>query len=255
MRKSSYKLFILPFLMAGLLIGSACCAKRTPAPVVAPRAEAPPPPPPPPVPAPTVTISASPSTITRGQTSTLTWSSTNASSVTIDGGVGTMGASGTRAISPSDSITYTASVSNASGSSSASTRVTVTEPAAPPPPPPPITVTEFFNTRIRDIYFDFDKYDIRPDAQTTLEANARALAERSEIRFLIEGHCDERGSEKYNLALGDRRANATKDYLSAQGVAASRMDTISYGEERPFAQGSAEEAWAQNRRAHFVLKP
>ena len=86
-------------------------------------------------------------------------------------------------------------------------------------------------------------------------SDAGALAERTEIRLTIEGHCDERGSEKYNLALGDRRANATKEFLVSQGVAANRLDTISYGEERPFVQGNTEEAYQKNRRAHFVLKP
>jgi peptidoglycan-associated lipoprotein len=133
--------------------------------------------------------------------------------------------------------------------------VTVSEPPAPTPPPPrTITDSEFFSTRVQDVFFDFDKYNIRDDARMTLNNNARALSERSHIRFLIEGHCDERGSEKYNLALGDKRANAARDYFVSQGVSTSRIDTVSLGEERPFAQGHNEDAWAQNRRAHFVMK-
>ncbi len=117
-----------------------------------------------------------------------------------------------------------------------------------------ISDSEFFQTRVQDIFFDFDKYDIRSDQQATADNDAGALAERSNIKFKIEGHCDERGSEKYNLALGDRRANAAKAYLVAHGVSADRIDTISYGKERPFETGHNEEAWSKNRRDHLVLK-
>jgi len=104
------------------------------------------------------------------------------------------------------------------------------------------------------VYFDFDKYDLRADAIVTLDQNAAALKERSGIHLIIEGHCDECGSEKYNLALGDRRAQAARKYLVARGVEVDRIDTISYGEERPFDPGHNEEAWAKNRRAHFVVR-
>jgi peptidoglycan-associated lipoprotein len=87
-----------------------------------------------------------------------------------------------------------------------------------------------------------------------LTQNARALNERRGIRITIEGHCDERGSEAYNLALGDKRANAAKEFLVAQGIDPARIDIISYGEERPFAQGHDEETWKQNRRAHFAMR-
>jgi peptidoglycan-associated lipoprotein len=87
-----------------------------------------------------------------------------------------------------------------------------------------------------------------------LQANTRALKERGHIRFTIEGHCDERGSDRYNLALGDRRANAAKNFLVGQGISASRIEAVSLGEERPFNPGHNEEAWAENRRAHFKLR-
>jgi peptidoglycan-associated lipoprotein len=132
--------------------------------------------------------------------------------------------------------------------------VTVEEPAVTPPSPPIISDADFFQTRVQDIFFDFDKYDIRSDQQATADNDARSLAERSNLKFTIEGHCDERGSEKYNLALGDRRANAAKAYLVAHGVSTDRIDTISYGKERPFDPGHNEEAWAKNRRAHLVLR-
>jgi peptidoglycan-associated lipoprotein len=112
----------------------------------------------------------------------------------------------------------------------------------------------FFSENVRDVYFDYDSYDIRSDARTTLDNNARALGQRSGIRVTIEGHCDERGSERYNLALGDRRANAAKQYLAGLGVASERMDTISYGKEQPICAEHTEECWQKNRRAHFEMR-
>ena len=97
-------------------------------------------------------------------------------------------------------------------------------------------------------------YTIREDARVTLMENARALKERPGIRILIEGHCDDRGSEKYNLALGDQRANAARDFLIGQGIEASRIDTVSYGEERPFCEVQDEECWQLNRRAHMTMR-
>jgi peptidoglycan-associated lipoprotein len=123
-----------------------------------------------------------------------------------------------------------------------------------PPPPPAISDSEFFSSNIKDAFFDYDQYSIRDDARVALQNDARALGVRSGIRFTIEGHCDERGSEKYNLALGDRRANAAKEFLVTQGVNSSRIDTISYGKERPFCEEHNEECWQLNRRAHLVLR-
>ena len=123
-----------------------------------------------------------------------------------------------------------------------------------PPPTRAISDSEFFTTYVKDIFFDYDSYDLRDDARQVLRDNARALAERGTLRLVVEGHCDERGSEKYNLALGDMRANSAKEFLVAQGIPADRIETVSLGEEQPFAQGHDESAWSQNRRAHFVLK-
>jgi peptidoglycan-associated lipoprotein len=241
-------------LVAVVIMGTGCAKKVTPPPAV-PKTEAPPPAPP--TPAPTIALSASPAAIEKGQSSTLTWSTTNASSVTISGGVGTVEASGNRNVSPSESTTYTARASGAGGTATAEARVTVTAPpAAEAPKPVRISDAEFFAANVKDVYFDYDKYDIRDDSANTLKMDARALSdsERSRLRFTIEGHCDERGSEKYNLALGDRRANSAKEYLVNLGISADRIDTISYGKERPFCTESNEECWQQNRRAHFVLK-
>jgi len=241
------------FLMLASLIVMSGCAKKVTPPPAAPKVEAPPPAPAPP--APTVSLSASPSTIEKGQSATLSWNATNATGVNIDGGVGTVGASGSRRVDPSMSTTYRAMASGPGGTAVAETRVTVTEPVVEAPPPPrAISDSEFFSTNVRDVYFDYDKSDIREEARGILQSNATALGERSGIRFTIEGHCDERGSEKYNMALGDKRANSTKQFLIAQGVSADRVDTITYGEERPVCSEHNEDCWQKNRRAHFVLR-
>jgi peptidoglycan-associated lipoprotein len=103
------------------------------------------------------------------------------------------------------------------------------------------------------VLFGLDQYDIDPAARAILDNQAQWLARYPNVRITIEGHCDERGTREYNLALGDRRANAAKNYLAARGVAASRITTISYGSERPAATGSDDAAWAQNRRAVTVV--
>lgn len=108
--------------------------------------------------------------------------------------------------------------------------------------------------KVEDVFFDYDKYSLKPEAKATLEMNAKELKMNTAMGIVIEGHCDERGTEDYNMALGEKRAKAAKDYLASLGVAASRMTVISYGESRPFDPGKSESAWAKNRRAHFVMK-
>ncbi|HEV8615847.1 MAG TPA: peptidoglycan-associated lipoprotein Pal [Methylomirabilota bacterium] len=107
---------------------------------------------------------------------------------------------------------------------------------------------------LKDIFFDFDKYDIRPGDAKTLDANAQWLKSNDNL-VLIEGHCDERGTNEYNLALGERRAKSTMNYLVSQGVQANRITIISYGEERPQCTEHNEACWAKNRRSHFLVKP
>lgn len=106
---------------------------------------------------------------------------------------------------------------------------------------------------LKDIFFDFDKSAIRPDAKAVLDSNIAWLKANPGVRVVIEGHCDERGTNEYNLALGNRRAKAGRDYLVAGGIDSKRISTISYGEERPFCRGHDEEAWQCNRRDHFVV--
>lgn len=107
---------------------------------------------------------------------------------------------------------------------------------------------------LQNIYFDYDRSAIRPDAREILKANAEIFTKNSSAKIVVEGHCDERGTAEYNMALGERRAQEAKQYLVNLGIDASRIETISYGKERPLDNRSTEEAWAQNRRAQFLLK-
>jgi peptidoglycan-associated lipoprotein len=111
----------------------------------------------------------------------------------------------------------------------------------------------FESSLLKPIFFDFDKYDIRPADTEILKANSAFLKKFPDVKIQIEGHCDERGTNEYNLALGERRANSTKRYLTSLGITANRVSTISYGEEKPMDPAHNEEAWAKNRRAHFLI--
>ncbi len=106
---------------------------------------------------------------------------------------------------------------------------------------------------IGDVYFDFDKYELKPNARDRLAKNAKFMRDYPSVQVNIEGHCDERGTNEYNIALGDRRANAAADYLGSLGVTGSRMRTVSFGEEAPACRESSEACWAENRRARFVI--
>jgi len=111
----------------------------------------------------------------------------------------------------------------------------------------------FESSLLKDIHFNFDKYDIRPEDSAILKENAALLKKFPNVKVQIEGHCDERGTVEYNLALGERRANRTKDYLVSLGISTARISTISYGKEKPVDSGHSEEAWAANRRAHTII--
>jgi peptidoglycan-associated lipoprotein len=131
--------------------------------------------------------------------------------------------------------------------------VTTTTPT-PPPSETPGSTSQAEAGRLTDAFFDLDSYTLRDDARLALDRAAKLLRDDSGVKLTIEGHCDERGTVEYNQALGEKRANAARDYLVNAGVATSRIQTLSYGKERPFAEGHDESAWAQNRRAHFVLR-
>ncbi|HLH72066.1 MAG TPA: peptidoglycan-associated lipoprotein Pal [Chloroflexota bacterium] len=226
---------------------------------------APPPPPPPPAappaasaPAPTITLRAQPSTIDRGGSTTLQWDAKNATSVAITPGVGNVAVTGNQSVNPTSSVTYTATAMGPGGTATDTARITVNVPSAGATTPttrPTVNASPLdqFKENVKTIYFDYDKADIKPDQVSTLQSNAAWLKANPNVRFTIEGHCDERGSEEYNLGLGDRRANAVKEFLAAQGIPANRMMTVSYGEERPVCRETTEECYGMNRRAAFTL--
>jgi peptidoglycan-associated lipoprotein len=209
--------------------------------------------PPPPAPRPTVSLQASPTSVTKGDSTTLSWTSTDATQLTISPDVGAVTAQGSTKVTPSDSTTYTITASGPGGSADSSARVTV---SAPPPPPPQQqegpNLDKLFLQEVKDAYFDFNKADIRADAREALGKTAEFLRSYPQIKATIEGHCDERGSTEYNLVLGDRRAAAVKNYLVQLGISADRLTTTSLGKERPFCTESNEECWQRNRVGHLV---
>ena len=242
MKQLSSRWIALVFALGAILFLGACHKKQPP----------PPPPPPPPPAAPTASLTASPETIDKGQSTTLTWQTTNATDVAIDS-VGAVDANGSKQVGPTESTTYTLTAKGAGGNQTATARVTVNAP--PPPPPAPtqsLTDEQAFSQSVKDIYFDYDKSDIRGTEQASLQADVAFLQQHSNISFTVEGHCDERGSTEYNLALGDNRASAVKNALVSAGISADRIKTISYGKEKPFCTQSNESCWQQNRRGHFV---
>ncbi len=233
----------LVFILSAILMVGACNKKVAP----------PPPPPPPALSAPTASLSANPNTVERGQSTTLSWQTTNATDISIDG-IGAVEANGARLVTPADSTTYHLTARGAGGTQDATARVTVNAPPPPPPPPPSLTEQQLFAQNVQNIYFDYDKADVRPDQQGSLQADAQFLQQHPNIHITIEGHCDERGSTDYNLALGTNRAETVKNALIQSGVGGDRIKIISYGKEKPFCTESNESCWQQNRRGHFVYE-
>jgi len=133
------------------------------------------------------------------------------------------------------------------------TQKTVEAPPPPPPPPAPVAAAPVV-APMADVYFDFDRSELTPASEEQMKANAAWLSANPSRGVIVEGHCDERGTAEYNMALGERRANIAKDYLVRIGVDAARVETVSYGEEKPIDPGHTQEAWAKNRRVHFVEK-
>jgi peptidoglycan-associated lipoprotein len=242
-KQQRLKWITLMFTLGAVLFLGACHKKTPP----------PPPPPPPPPAAPTASLSANPNTVEKGQSTTLSWQTSNATDVSIDG-IGAVQPSGSQQVTPADSTTYTLTAKGAGGSQTATARVTVTQPPPPPAPMAGPTEEELFAQNVQDIYFDYDKADVRADQQTALQGDIAFLKQHPDIRFTIEGHCDERGSTEYNLGLGDNRATSVKSALIQGGVSAGNIKTISYGKEKPFCTESSESCWQQNRRGHFVYQ-
>jgi len=250
MNSRKRNLVVLAILVALLAAG---CKKKPAA------AAAPPPPPPPPAARATATLSANPTSIERGQSSTLAWQTANATTVRIEPEIGTVAATGSRSVRPGQSTTYRLTAEGAGGSADASARITVTSPPPPPPretppPPPPVDADKLWVQQVKTIYFDYDKYVVRDDQKSAMEGNIAFLKRFAQVHVTIEGNCDERGSAEYNLALGDKRANALKEALVAGGISADRINTISYGKEKPKCSESTEACWQENRRGDFVHK-
>ncbi|HXM96631.1 MAG TPA: peptidoglycan-associated lipoprotein Pal [Candidatus Dormibacteraeota bacterium] len=207
---------------------------------------------PPPAARPTVTLKADPTSINKGESTTLSWSSTNATQVTIAPEVGAVAAEGSTKVTPSDSASYSITAKGPGGSADASVRITVAAPAPVEPVDTDQSLDQLFLKEVRDAYFDLDKADIRPDAREALGKTAEFLRNYPQLKVTIEGHCDERGSTEYNLGLGDRRASAVKQYLVSLGISADRLTTVSYGKEKPFCMEANEDCYQKNRRGHFV---
>jgi peptidoglycan-associated lipoprotein len=240
-KQQKLKWITLVFALGAIMMLGACKKKVAP----------PPPPPPPPPAAPTASLTANPNTIEKGQSTTLTWETSNATDVSIDG-IGAVQGKGSQQVTPADSTTYRLAAKGPGGTQESTARVTVTTPPPPPPPPPSATEEELFSQSVRDIYFDYDMSEIRADQQSALQGDIDFLKQHPNIRLSIEGHCDERGSTEYNLALGDGRASSVRNALVQGGIGADRVKTISYGKEKPFCAESNEQCWQQNRRGHFV---
>ena len=209
---------------------------------------------PPPPARPTVTLQASSTFIQRGESTTLNWSSTNATDLVLTPGVGRVSPEGSTRVNPTESITYTITARGPGGTADNTVRITVAgQPEPQPGPRPTASVDELFRTNVQDAYFDLDRADIRTDARTALARTAEFLRQYAQIRISVEGHADERGSTEYNLALADRRAQSARQFLISLGVSADRINTVSWGKERPFCTQSTEQCWQQNRRAHIVM--
>jgi peptidoglycan-associated lipoprotein len=245
MQSSSVRKLTLLLALAGLAAFVGGCKKNVPTapPAATPAA---------PAAQPTVTLNAAPTAINGGQSSTLSWSSTNATDLDIQPGVGKVSPEGSTPVTPQQSTTYTITASGPGGSTTATAHVDVN--AAPAEQPAPsASEAELFDQNVRDAFFDLDKSDIRPDARDALTKDAEFLRSYPDIRISLEGHCDERGSTEYNLGLGQRRAEAAKNYLVSLGIPGNRIDTVSWGKERPFCTDHNESCWQQNRRGHFVM--
>jgi peptidoglycan-associated lipoprotein len=204
---------------------------------------------------PTATITADPTVIDQGQSVVLNWRTQNANTVTIDG-IGQVNANGTQTVSPANSTNFHLTAKGDGGTAEANVRVTVRVPEAPTVPSNEngdMGSDAVFHQNVKDVFFDYDSYDLRPDAQSSIAQAASYLNAHPAIRVIIGGYCDDRGSAEYNLALGENRANSARTALINAGVAASRLRVISYGKEKQFCTEETESCWQQNRRAQFSL--
>jgi len=221
------------------------------------RAVAPPPPPA----APTVRISAYPATIDQGKCAKLDWSSTGASSASIDQGIGSQDPNGSREVCPGSTTQYTITAMGDGGTRTNSATVTVVPPPAPPPPPAPViierpAVRKVIDRLVLHVNFDFDKSTVRPADVAELQKAIAFIKKYPANDVSIEGHTDSKGTDKYNLALSDRRAAAVKAYLLKHAEIDSRKDTITttgLGESKPIADNKTEKGRFENRRVEILI--
>lgn len=236
--------------LAAMLTLSGCHHKKSlPPPPVAPTVAE----------APTAVLSADPTAIDLGQSVVLSWRTTNATDVSIEG-IGSVNPNGTQNVTPSNSTNFHLIAKGDGGSADANVRVTVRVPVAPTTDTGASSnisgdmgTDAAFHAAVKDVFFDYDSYDLRPDASSNASAAAAYLTQHPAIRVVVGGYCDERGSAEYNLALGENRANAAKQALTNAGVAANRIRVVSYGKEKQFCTEANESCYQQNRRAQFNL--
>jgi peptidoglycan-associated lipoprotein len=202
--------------------------------------------------APAAQITATPSVVSAGDQVVLSWRTADATSISIDG-IGDVPSSGVKTVMPTESTSYHLVARGPGGTADATARVTVNSAPAVVVPTTTMSLEQEFRAKVQDAFFDYDTYDIRSDAQAVLSRDASFLVSHPDIKILVGGYCDERGSNEYNLALGQNRADAAKNALVTAGVAANRIRVVSYGKEKPFCSESTEECWQQNRRAGFTL--
>lgn len=207
---------------------------------------------------PVITLfAASPATIDKGGDTTLRWAVEHANNVQIAPALGQVQESGSRLIFPSADTVYTLAATGPGGNASATTSVSILVRSAyrMPSEATKAQIQELLS-RIQDAYFDYNKHNLRPDAETALAADAKTLADilkqYPDYKLTVQGYCDERGSEEYNLALGDKRATEAKEYLASLGIPGPQLQTISYGKERPVCTEHDEACWQRNRRAHIT---
>lgn len=239
--RASLLMFVLIFAAAMLLIAG--CAKK---PVTA-KVQAPPAP----QPQPTVTLNVYPSNINQGQSAKLTWEARNATEVTLEPS-GNVASNGSQTVNPSESTTYRIVAKGPGGTSDASARVTVNMATATSSEVQP-TLRDLFERNMKDAFFSYDSYKLDNETEQIVASDAKFLQQHPELKLTVVGHCDERGSEEYNLALGASRAEAVKQALASQGIDGQRVATTSAGKEKPFCTDSNEECWHLNRRGHFTL--
>jgi peptidoglycan-associated lipoprotein len=242
-----------------LVLFAGACKKKTP---VAPPAYTPPAKTGPSATPMIDSFTATPPSIERGKSSTLRWEVRNATEVTIDG-VGSVPVNGNRQVFPTQTTTYRMVAKGPGGQTEASVAVNVKAPeeAATGGGTEVLVEKVTFNQRlgqVQDIFFDYDKSEVREDGRATLQRNADTLKllfkDFPTAILNVEGHCDDRGSAEYNLGLGDRRATSAKEFLVQIGVPAERLRTISYGKERPICTEQTESCWQKNRRVHFAAQ-